>query len=68
MRNAPSIGDDARAKLIAATDAARARMCDHERASWPAAERDDGPEHISAILGRLLDIYAMRGLGVRRAG
>lgn len=51
--------------LIAATTAARQRMANHERDSWPTVERDDGPEHVRTILARLLDIYALRGLDLR---
>lgn len=52
--------------LIAATTAARQRMRDLDRDSWPTAERNDEPEHVSTILARLLDIYALRGLDLRR--
>ena len=45
--------------LIAATATNRKRMADHERDSWPVAERDDGPEHIGNMIA---DWMRLRGL------
>jgi len=48
--------------LIAVATAARQRLADHERDSWPTAERDEGPEHIAPILDRVLEMYGLRPL------
>lgn len=64
MRSSPpNVNPATAASSMAGT--ARQRMRDHERNSWSAAECDDGPEHISTILARVLVGYAKRGLDVR---
>ena len=47
-----------RDRLAGATGQARARISD-ERDSWPDAERDDGPVHISVVIGEWLRMRSL---------
>lgn len=61
------IQSEGRKKSIAAMNPASRQLADHERETCPEDECDQGPEHISMILDRLLGIYSTCGVITRRA-